>query len=137
VSAPREDYVRAIYLLEEAHGPVAVTKLAGKLGLNKSTVSERVKDLAAVGLVVAQAYSRITLTPAGRSLAEKLTYKHRIIEVFLSRILKMPKTQIHDEAERLEHAFGDEAIKRLADFLDHPECDPHGTAIPVVAEWAR
>ncbi len=58
-----------------------------------------------------------------------MTYKHRLIEVFLHQALKLPKELVHAEAERLEHAFSDEAIERLATFLNHPTHDPHGSLI--------
>lgn len=64
-----------------------------------------------------------------------MTYKHRIIEVFLNDVLKVPKNKIHEEAERLEHAVSDDVIKRLAKFLEHPTSDPHGSDIPKIKKW--
>jgi DtxR family Mn-dependent transcriptional regulator len=128
-SPTQEDYVRAIYLLELAGEDVGVISIAKRLGLSKSTVSERIKELTTAGLTTAEPYSPISLTARGVQLGKKMTYKHRLIEVFLYKILKLPKDKIHDEAERLEHAFSDEAIEYLATFLKHPTRDPHGSEI--------
>lgn len=127
LSAVREDYLRAIFLLGDE---ATVTNIASKLQLSKSTVSERLKDLATDSLVIAPPYGKVTLTATGTKLAEKLTYKHRLLEVFLYQTLKMPKDSVHDEAERLEHALSDEVANRLGDFLKSPTHDPHGSKIP-------
>ena len=130
LSDTQENYLRAIFLLSgDGHG-TTVTKLADKLQLNKSSVSERLKNLASDGLVVAPLYGKITLTPAGVKLGEKLTHKHRLIEVFLHQTLGMPIEAVHKEAEQLEHALSDEVAKRLHAFLKHPTHDPHGSEIP-------
>lgn len=134
LSATKEDYLRAIYLLGQ-QAPVGVTDVAKRLSLSKSTVSERVKDLVKDGLVEAAPYSELQLTNAGSKAAEILTYKHRIIEVFLHETLGIPKNQVHEEAERLEHACSDEVIKRLAMYLKHPTADPHGTEIKLPRRW--
>lgn len=134
ISATKEDYIRAIYLLE-SKSPVGVTDIADKLKLSKSTVSERIKDLVRGGLVQASPYSDVTLTPVGKKTAKVLTYKHRIIEVFLNKTLGLSKNEVHAEAERLEHACSDEMIKKLAKFLKYPTVDPHGTKIETPQSW--
>lgn len=130
ITPTKEDYLRAIYLFEEKNSrPVHAVELARDLELAKSTISERLRELAAQGLIEAS-YSVVTLTPAGRVLARELTFKHRIIEVFLHDVLKMQMSKIHGEAHRLEHAFSDEAIQRLAKLVGNPKKDPHGEEIP-------
>lgn len=136
LSATKEDYLRAIFLLHtKTNQPVGVTKIAAYLQLSKSTVSERIQDLVADGLATTAPYAGVTLTTTGTAIAEKVTYKHRIIEVFLHQVLKLPADQVHPEAERLEHACSDEVIKRLAAFLKHPKTDPHGTTISEPTRW--
>lgn len=132
VSVVREDYLRAIYLLGK---DVSVTALAQKLQLSKSTISGRLKEMAGDGLVHATSYGEIALTKRGSIIAEQLTYKHRIIEVFLREILHLDVAEVHAEAEKLEHACSDKVIKHLADFLHHPTTDPHGTAIIIPTNW--
>jgi DtxR family Mn-dependent transcriptional regulator len=129
VSATREDYIRAIYLLKEKGTEPGIIQIAKRLNLSKSTVSERIKELTEDGLTISKPYSTISLTKQGAALGKKMTYKHRLIEVFLHDTLKLPKELVHDEAERLEHAFSDTAIEKLATFLNHPTHDPHGSLI--------
>lgn len=129
VSATREDYIRAIYLLQERGEEPGIVQIAHRLNLSKSTVSERIKDLTKDGLTISKPYSTISLTKQGQALGKKMTYKHRLIEVFLHQTLKLPKELIHAEAERLEHAFSDNTITRLDTFLQHPTHDPHGSPI--------
>jgi DtxR family Mn-dependent transcriptional regulator len=129
VSPAKEDYIRAIYLLEEAGKAPGIIEIAKRLNLSKSTVSERIKELTEAGLTISKPYSTISLSKQGQALGKKMTYKHRLIEVFLYRTLKLPKGLVHDEAERLEHAFSDEVIEQLDIFLKHPTHDPHGSRI--------
>ena len=132
VSDTQEDYLRAIFLLSNNEHGTTVTELAKKLQLRKSTVSERLKELASDGLVVAPLYGKVTLSPAGAKLGKKLTFKHRLVEVFLYQTLGMPKEAVHEEAEQLEHALSDEVAKRLHSFLKNPTHDPHGSKIPTI-----
>lgn len=135
LSTTREDYIRAIYVLEETSGSVGVTQIAAKLELSKSTVSERVKDLVRDGLVDAEPYADVSLTSKGKDAGAKLTYKHRVIEVFLNETLGVPKSRVHEEAHQLEHAVSDEVIQRIAKLIGHPATDPHGSAIPKIKNW--
>lgn len=132
ISATREDYVRAIYILQENGTEPGIIQIAKRLNLSKSTVSERIKELTTDGLTISKPYSTISLTKQGLAIGKKMTYKHRLIEVFLHQTLKLPKDKIHEEAERLEHAFSDEAIKLLDSFLKHPTHDPHGSPLPKI-----
>ena len=129
ISATKEDYVRAIYLLQESGQEPGILQIAKRLNLSKSTVSERIKELTQAGLTLSKPYSTVSLTTKGHALGKNMTYKHRLIEVFLHQTLTLPKAKIHPEAQRLEHAFSDEAIKHLDSFLKHPTHDPHGSPI--------
>jgi DtxR family Mn-dependent transcriptional regulator len=136
LSATKEDYIRAVYILHESSESTGVTQIACKLSLSKSTVSERLKDLVQDGLVIAEPYAEVTLTEKGLDVGKKLTFKHRTIEVFLNTVLKIPKNRVHQEAHLLEHACSDEVIQKLAKFLDYPENDPHGSKIPKIKNWS-
>ncbi len=129
ISATREDYVRAIYILQEKGTEPGIIQIAKRLNLSKSTVSERIKELTTDGLTTSKPYSTVSLTKVGVALGKKMTYKHRLIEVFLHQTLKLPKELVHAEAERLEHSFSDETIELLDIFLKHPTHDPHGSPI--------
>ena len=94
ISPAREDYIRAIYLLQEKGEEPGIIQIAKRLNLSKSTVSERIKELTEDGLTISKPYSTISLTPQGAALGKKMTYKHRLIEVFLHQTLKLPKDKI-------------------------------------------
>lgn len=129
ITPTREDYVRAIHCLGEQGVQVRIIDIARYLLLARSTVSERVHDLERARLIKTNRSGGITLTTRGHGLAEKLTYKHRLIEVFLHTVLDIPSSDIHAEAHKLEHAFSDKVIERLAKFLGNPDVDPHGKKI--------
>ena len=130
VSVSIEDYVRAIYLLETKEGEARSKHLADYLKVKKSSVSEMALKLKKVGLVSYERYSGLSLTKKGRDLAEKLTFKHRVIEAFLTKMLKRDKREVHSEAHLLEHAFSDESITRIYSLIGKPKHDPHGELIP-------
>ena len=132
-TAVKEDYLRAIYRLQEKGAvPIRLVDIAKALGLSKSTVSERIQELSTQGYLKHARYADVEFTTRGYSVAKKLTFKHRIIEVFLHDTLRMSKDQIHAEAHLLEHAMSDAVIKKLADFLGNPTIDSHGTPIPKI-----
>lgn len=131
ISATREDYLRAIHRLQERNsGYASTTETARYLHLSKSTVSERLKDLMRDGFVVPDKYSSIKLTPRGQKVARAITFKHRILEVFLHSTLKIPLSKVHAEAHRLEHGMSDTVALKLKRFLGNPKRDPHGMKIP-------
>ena len=133
ITPTREDYIRAIYLFNEQGKQVRVIDIARCLRLARSTVSERVQNLKDANFIKSgQNEEGIVLSKKGLLLARQLTYKHRLIEVFLHKILHMDPKMVHAEAHKLEHAFSDEVIARLAKFLGHPTKDPHGEKITKV-----
>ncbi len=130
ITPTREDYIRAVYLFAEKGVHVRVIDIARYLRLARSTVSERVQDLKDVNFIKSnQNEEGIVLSKKGLLLARQLTYKHRLIEVFLHKILHIDPKMVHKEAHKLEHAFSDEVIARLAKFLGYPTRDPHGEKI--------
>jgi DtxR family Mn-dependent transcriptional regulator len=72
----------------------------------------------------------VWLTPAGRRAALRTIRRHRVIEAYLTTALHYPHDQVHDEAERIEHAASDELIDRMAAAIGEPATDPHGAPIP-------
>lgn len=128
----QEDYLRAIYYLREKTGRQETNSvdIANSLNISKAAVSKMLKKLAARGVVRMRPYSSICLTKKGFKTAANLTYKHRMIEVFLVNILKVKKKDIHQEAHNLEHAFSDRVVKKLARFLNYPKICPSGKIIP-------
>lgn len=129
ITPTREDYLRAIYRLAEQGARVRAIDIARYLRLARSTVSERVQDLKNANFIKLNQDEGIVLSRKGLVLARQLTYKHRLIEVFLHKTLGIDAKKVHAEAHKLEHAFSNEVISRLAKFLGHPSTDPHGEKI--------
>ena len=129
-----ENYLKAIYVAqgaeEDAHGLVQMGQLASALGVVPGTATTMVKALAESGLVRYEPYIGVRLTPAGERLAALVLRRHRLIEQFLVQVLGMNWTEVHDEAERLEHAVSERLIDRIDEMLGRPAVDPHGDPIP-------
>jgi DtxR family Mn-dependent transcriptional regulator len=129
-----ENYLKAIYVaqgsLDSADSLVPMGQLAGALGVVPGTATTMVKALAESGLVRYEPYMGVRLTPAGERLAGLVLRRHRLIEQFLVQVLGMNWTEVHDEAERLEHAVSERLIDRIDEMLGRPSVDPHGDPIP-------
>lgn len=127
-----EDYVKAIYLLQQDSptGEATVVRLAATLGVTKGSVTAMVRKLRDSKLADAERYGGIKLTSKGRSLAVDMIRRHRLIEVFLVETLGFDWAEVHEEAHRLEHAMSGKVLDRLDEFLGRPTIDPHGDPIP-------
>ena len=129
----REDYLRAIYNFWEQKGRVIRSvDIAEYLDVSKASVSQMLKKLAIQRYIRIKPYSCVLFTAKGLQEAQKLTYKHRIMEVFLRDILNISKSNIHNEAHKLEHCVSDEVIKKIAKFLNNPKYNPSGKKIPKI-----
>lgn len=130
LTAPVEDYLKAIYSLGRGNSPVATNDIAQRLALTPASVSGMVQRLAEQGLLAYERYRGVTLTEAGRRAALRTLRRHRVIEAYLSGALNYPWDRVHEEAERLEHAASDELVDRMAEVMGEPAVDPHGAPIP-------
>lgn len=118
----KEDYLRAIYVLKHRYNrEPKVSDIAQYLEIKKTTVSEALKSLSDDGYVIKENYKPISLTSEGLGIAKNLTWKHRLIEVFLYRMLGVDINQVHNEAHKLEHAFSDDVMDRMYKFLSDPD----------------
>jgi DtxR family Mn-dependent transcriptional regulator len=132
-SSTVENYLKAIYSHQAGIGAdelVPMGQLAGSLGVVPGTATTMVKTLAESGLVRYEPYSGVRLTDAGVKLAAMVLRRHRLIELFLVQVMGMNWTDVHEEAERLEHAVSDRLIERMDQMLGRPAVDPHGDPIP-------
>jgi DtxR family Mn-dependent transcriptional regulator len=128
-----ENYLKTIHAAQTADAPDALVpmgQLASALGVVPGTATTMVKALAESGLVRYEPYMGVRLTPAGEKLAALVLRRHRLVELFLVKILGMDWTEVHDEAERLEHAVSERVIDRIDEMLGRPSVDPHGDPIP-------
>ncbi len=131
VSAPVEDYVKAIYALTiEPEHTASTSQIAERLGVTAGSVSMMIKRMDASGLAEHVPYRGVRLTPAGRRLALRVIRRHRLLELFLATSLDVPWEDVHGFAEALEHAASDELIELIAEKLGDPVADPHGDPIP-------
>jgi len=127
-----ENYLKTIYLAQTGGKGTLVPMghLASALGVVPGTATTMVKTLAESGLAHYEPYMGVRLTPAGEKLASLVLRRHRLIELFLVKVLGMSWAEVHDEAERLEHAVSERLIDRIDDMLGRPDVDPHGDPIP-------
>ena len=130
LTAPVEDYLKAIYDIELAGSAAATNDIAQRLSIAPASVSGMVRRLADQGLIEHERYRGVRLTDAGRRAALRTLRRHRVIEAYLARALGYPWDRVHEEAERLEHAASDELIDRMAAAIGEPTVDPHGAPIP-------
>ncbi|NQW03393.1 MAG: metal-dependent transcriptional regulator [Acidobacteria bacterium] len=128
-----ENYLKTIHLAHAAQTDrelVPMGQLSSALGVVPGTATTMVKALAESGLVHYEPYMGVRLTDAGEKLASLVLRRHRLIELFLVKVLGMSWAEVHDEAEHLEHAVSERLIDRIDEMLGRPEVDPHGDPIP-------
>jgi DtxR family Mn-dependent transcriptional regulator len=127
-----EDYVKAILLEEQkTQGDrVATGQVASALGVAPGTATSMLKTLAASELADYEPYSGVRLTASGRRLALHVLRRHRLIELFLVQHMGMDWSEVHADAENLEHAVSERLVDRMDELLGHPGVDPHGDPIP-------
>jgi DtxR family Mn-dependent transcriptional regulator len=133
-SSTVENYLKAIYAgaaaLTAPQRLVPMGHLSSSLGVAPGTATTMVKTLAESGLVEYEPYAGVALTSAGERLAVLVLRRHRLIELFLVRMMGYSWDEVHDEAEHLEHAVSDRLVDRMDEMLGRPEVDPHGDPIP-------
>jgi len=134
VTSTVENYLKQIlYLRQRAAGPsraVSTGQLASAMGVVPGTATSMVKALADSGLVEYEARNGVRLTARGEQLALHVLRRHRLVELFLVKVLGLDWTVVHEEADALEHAVSDRVIDRIDRMLGHPAVDPHGDPIP-------
>ncbi|MEM9593204.1 MAG: metal-dependent transcriptional regulator [Acidobacteriota bacterium] len=128
-----EDYLKAILLQEERQGGgdlVTMGQISSALEVAPGTVTSMVKTLEKEGHVRYEPYSGVRLSDEGRRLAVHVLRRHRLVELFLVETLGLDWSEVHEEAEQLEHAMSDKLVDRIDAHLGFPEVDPHGDPIP-------
>src|SRR5215510_3904948 len=133
-SSTVENYLKAIYLgeaqLPDGQRLMPMGQLAAALGVAPGTATTMVKALSESGLVAYEPYIGVRLSPAGEKLAALVLRRHRLIELFLVKVMGLSWDEVHEEAEHLEHAVSDRLIERIDEMLGRPSVDPHGDPIP-------
>ena len=133
-SSTVENYLKAIHMgangLRPGQRLLTMGQLAASLGVTPGTATTMAKTLADAGLAEYEPYAGVALTSQGERLAGLVLRRHRLVELFLVRVMGFGWDEVHDEAEHLEHVVSDRLIERIDEMLGHPEVDPHGDPIP-------
>jgi DtxR family Mn-dependent transcriptional regulator len=131
LSAIMEDYLKAIYYLqEETDDRVRTSALAESMDVEQPSVTSMVKKLAERDLVHHEPYKGVELTDTGIPIALEIIRHHRLLERYLTEHLEYDWAEVHDEADRLEHHISNQFADRIAEQLGNPAVDPHGDPIP-------
>jgi DtxR family Mn-dependent transcriptional regulator len=134
LTVSKEDYLKAIWSLSERDAAERIeagtNDLASILQVSAPAVSKMLKQMEQQSLVAHIPYYGVRLTEKGRAAALKVVRRHRLLELFLTEVLKYDSHSVHDEAERLEHHISEEFERRIDELLDFPETCPHGSYIP-------
>ncbi|UYG17552.1 metal-dependent transcriptional regulator [Brachybacterium huguangmaarense] len=126
-----QDYLKVIWSRTEwGAAPITTGELATRFGTSAANVTETVRRLAGQGLLEYTPYRPVRLTADGTACAVAMVRRHRLLETYLVEALGYAWDEVHDEAERLEHAASPELIDRIDAALGHPASDPHGDPIP-------
>jgi DtxR family Mn-dependent transcriptional regulator len=131
-SPAEEEYLQAIYTLQDEGAQVIAARLADFLGLTAAAVSEMLHRLEREGLVKLDDRKSVRLSSSGKAAADRITRRHRLAERMLVDLLGYAWWKTHEEAERIEHAMSDEMEERLMTVLGNPETCPHGNPMPGV-----
>lgn len=132
-SASEEEYLRALALLSsrEDSDDVSTGKLSEYLGVAPASVTEMLGKLVEGGYVARSPYKGSRLTERGNREARRITRKHRLLERFLSDVLRIPVEEVHPQACAMEHSLSDEAEEALCRLLGHPDfCSDDRQVIP-------
>lgn len=130
VTAAVQEYLEAIYRLQEEGGVARTSDLVRLLKVAPGTVTNTVERLEKEGYVTHEPYKGVKLTGKGRRVALQVVRRHRLSERLLTDILHMEWDKVHDAACKLEHGVTDEITDSLEKALGHPKTCPHGNPIP-------
>lgn len=125
-----QDYLKAIHALGGAERTVSPADLAARLGVKAPSVTGMLKRLAEAGWIEYESGRGALLTAAGVAEARRVIRRHRLVELFLTRVLGLDWSEVDAEAEALEHAISPRLEQAIAAHLGEPLEDPHGHPIP-------
>lgn len=129
-SLTEENYLKAIYKLQEKDDIVTTSALAENLQVHAASVTEFIKKMASKKLISYQKSKGVKLLDKGKTIAVNIIRKHRLWELWLVDQLGFKWDEVHDIAEQLEHVVSDELVEKLNTYLGYPKSDPHGDPIP-------
>src|ERR1700759_5313880 len=128
-TAAEEEYLQILFWLHEAGLPMTGANVARAMQLSPPTVHEMVGRLERDGYITRSKDRTIAFTDSGVEHAEQIVRRHRLIERFLTDILGVPWDEVHEEAERLEHAMSPVLEERMLAAIGDAKTCPHGHPI--------
>ena len=137
ITVSKEDYLKAIAEAEAEGQTVISATLAHWLSVTRPAVTAALRRLTRDGLVSVKNDGRVQLTSEGRQIAERTIFRHHLIERMLSEIFEMQWYEIHEEAERLEHAVSPAFEQKLLEKLGKKDLCPHGNGLTLRSPEAR
>jgi DtxR family Mn-dependent transcriptional regulator len=126
VTVAEEEYLQIMFWLEEAGLPITGANIARAMQLSAPTVHEMIGRLERDGHVDRASDKSLSFTPQGRAHASAIVRRHRLIERFLTDVLGIPWDEVHEEAERLEHAMSPVLEERMLAAIGDATTCPHG-----------
>jgi DtxR family transcriptional regulator, Mn-dependent transcriptional regulator len=117
-----EDYLEAIYVLDQKERGVRSVDVADRLQVAKPSVNRALKSLVEGGLIEQQRYSVIYLTKQGKEQARKILHRHTVIKRFLTDVLGLDEQRADEEACKIEHVVCEDTVNRLSDHVDRIAC---------------
>ena len=132
ITESSQDYLKAIYTLSKRHGRASTTQIADRLNVSPASVTSMIKKLAQATppLVTYRKHRGTILTDSGKQVALTVLRCHRLLELFLCEKLGYTWDEVHEEADRLEHAVSPQMMEQVASVLGEPTINPHGQPIP-------
>lgn len=130
ISENIEEYLEVLYKFGSRDKPVSTTTISKNLSIAPGSVTQMLKKLEDLGYITYVPYKGALLTGEGMKIAQQITRKHRILEIFLKEVLKIKDENVHLQACEMEHSLSDEAERALCHMLNHPDLCPDEHIIP-------
>ncbi len=130
ISQTEENYLKALFTLEDLNGEATVNELSKQLDIKMPTVNSMMKRLSEKGFILYESYKPIKLTDSGKKEASLIIRKHRLTEMYLFEKMGFGWEEVHDIAEQIEHIQSPAFFAKMDKLLGHPKVDPHGEPIP-------
>jgi len=134
-----EDYLGVIYTLDRDGEKVIGARLAKLLNVSPPTVTVTLKRMLRDNWISIDKSKHIHLTSSGSEAARSVIRRHMLTEWLLSKVLNIPWSELHAEADKLEHSISKDVENRLIDTLENPSACPHGNPMPgqesISSDW--
>lgn len=134
-----EDYLAILFIMERDGDEIVAARLAESLEVTPPTVTMTLKRMERDGWIAVDPKKGVYLTKAGCEAASSVIRRHMLTEWMLARMLKVPWSRVHAEADRLEHSISSEIENQMRTNLDDPQTCPHGNPLPgyehIAADW--